>query len=287
SRFMSFSGFTIIILSFFLMGLKGLSSQKAKRLFMACAVGIVVLILASYEGEFYLEWDIYSYVIASVVSVLLLARHRLLLAGSALTFFVLLLLPRSFFLNLPFHLGLFQNPLLGDYNSLGAGSWPLIPWLGVAVVPYYVGTWFSKHRGDLKTMDLIEKLVWAMGLLMSIPQLGAYYQVPIGPNFYNFVFNCGTLNFWSHLIWVFFFMRLSFVESVNQSLNQNNLISWVSRLQLNQRFFLFYLVQLGLIGLFSQASEFFLQNPFAIDVYLLAFIPIAELICRRVPRKIS
>lgn len=280
SRVMSFSGFSIVVLSFFLLGYQGLDQQKWKKLILICLVGFVVILIAGFDQSFYVEWDIYCYILSSVLILRILSWRRWVLKFSALVSLLALCLPREIYLSIPGKDLFFYNALFGDYETLGAGSWPLIPWVGLPILFYYIGLWCRENRSRLDSLHKFEPVFWFILALLTIPQLGGYYLVPIGPNFYNYTFNRGTLFLWSHIFWLIFLVRLSFIAKFNHYFLNNPYTGWISKLELNKSFFLFYIVHLLVISLFSNLADYFLSHPMWIDVFLLGLFPLTEILCK-------
>ena len=280
SRVFAFSGFTVVIISFFLLGYKGVSPKKWKFLMKLCIFGTAVLLAINYEGELLLEWDIYCYVLISIFLIRFLSFYKKIfyIVSSFLLFS--LFLPQEVF-----HISLGEghwlyNVLVGDLKSHGAGSWPLIPWLGLALIPYCVGDFLRVNSlQNIEFLSLKEALIWSVLLSFSFFFLGGFYHTPIGPGFYQYTFSRPPMVFWSHIIWVIFIVRLSFLKRLNGYFNNNKYFLWISRLQLNQSFFLFYIVHLMILGTFSNFSEFFLKTGWAFDLLLLFIIPATEFVC--------
>lgn len=293
SRFISFSGFTIIMLSFFLIGLKGLSKQKLKKLGFICFIGSTILFFVYQESGWQFEWDIYSFIAAGSLILALVARnHKILWLASALSV-ILLALPSSFYDFPQFQNHWLYNPLVGNYYLEGAGGWPLLPWVGLIILFYHAGSLIRKRpklKIKLPTISNAELLFWFVILAFASPQLGAFFDVPVGPDFAKFVNQMDRIDQWSHFIFVIFFMRLAFVEKVNLWLSKRRSVRFISNLHLNRRFFMFYILQWFLIGLASEYSQQFLANKYLYDLWLISAIPLTEVTCTlflKVSKKLS
>ncbi|HRO67654.1 MAG TPA: hypothetical protein PL182_08835, partial [Pseudobdellovibrionaceae bacterium] len=128
----------------------------------------------------------------------------------------------------------------------------------------------------LQKMSRRELAAWAVLLGVSVPFWGAFYGVPIGPNFYCHTLRQPPLIFWAHFIWVLFAMRLSLVTAVNDRLGRLGFVRWISNLQWNRHFGLTYLTHLPLLGLGVLMSDLFWREPFLFDLYFLSVMPVAE-----------
>lgn len=284
SRFMAFSGFSIVIISYFMIGLKGLSPKKVKRLLVVSAVGIVTLFLVYFEDGFSsFEWDIYPFIGVSSLVLFFLSFSSRALKIASLISMGLLSIPQSWLYFPSIESYFFYNSIFGDFIRPGKGSWALIPWIGLPILFYTIGRQIRIHKSfriRLTILPRIELLIWLFLLSLCATQWGSFYKVPIGPGFYQFVHSINRLEIFCHLMIVFFFLRLGFVKEINAWAAKNGWVSWVSKLYLNKKFFLFYIVQWGLIGFFSQFTETYHQYPrLVFDLVLLLIFPLSELAC--------
>lgn len=284
---LSFSGFSIVVLSFFLFGRQNLSSEKARRLGILIGLGTFFLLFTGLgdllSGVFW-EWDVYEFLIVSVASVLVLQRHPGLLKVLGILGFLLTWIP--FFPladkeSIPL---IVRSIFFGVCDLEGRGGWALLPWIGL--------TWFTFYLGSLSKSSLQTKLqkgflkmelfLWVPALIGSLFYWGAFYSVPLNHNFYCFVFRQQPVVWWSHLFWIFFFMRLSLIETVNESLHGFAFCRWLSSLKLSTHFGLCYLIHLFYLFIGSYFSDEFTTHSIVYTLFTLSILPVTEIMARLV-----
>jgi hypothetical protein len=279
---LTFSGFTIIALSFFLMG-KG-SRKNYLPLFGFLALG--VLVLASFQEDppftgFYFEWDIYSFLLVSILFVQLLVfipRWYGIVAGLA---FLATWIP--VWRLLPNSPDFISQALVGICPPQGVGSWPLMPWLSWPILFFCLGGLYrqsANFRHWLSQIHLKEMVIWISLLLISIPFYGAFNWVPIGPHFYCHTLRQEPYLFWATMVWIIFFMRISMVDKVNQWLSGQKWAQVIADLRWNRKFGVTYLVHLPLLGLGIYMRNLFVTEPWLFDLYYVSVLPGAELLVR-------
>jgi hypothetical protein len=238
ARALSFSGFTLLFLSFFLFGWKQEPRKKWLRLWLILCAFFAVWAAAG--GDFPYIWDIYPYLLV-VIGLILLVRlwppWILALAGGLLTSVPFWNLEAFF--NWPVWLSgpLFGSCLRGD--DLGE-DWPLLPWIGYPIFAYGLGSLTYKYSLKLKRFTLWEAAVWILVLLSSLPYLGDYFFTPLGNSFACYIFRRPAEVFWAHQIWVIFLIRLNFIAAVARQIEGLRWIQWLSQRPLNQYFVLAY-----------------------------------------------
>jgi hypothetical protein len=261
ARYLSFSGFGIVAVSFFMMGTRK-SIVSKKTLFLTIS-GILLLTFSSSltEDDIIFEWDIYEYLIVALLSLQLFRYEKLgniaMLAGAAM-----LALPQVWFSNLS------PSFLFGGVKNDGSCvGWALFPWIGL--------TWFSFGWGKLFSRNLIapspskrEWVLWTLLLLAAAPLWGKYYEVPIGPSFSCFMFSKPAL-FFSHMIPVFLALRLFKFQPLNALLLKVPGLPWISDLSWNRYFGLTYLLHLPLLVPLAQLKEIYMKMHW---IYALAHV---------------
>lgn len=291
SRFMAFSGYTIVMVSYFLIGLKGLSKAKLYQLLIVSLFGALFVFLNfATSGLEALEWDIYPFVAASSLVIAALTKRPLLLYALSFVGGVLMLLPPHTWDFPNLQTQFYYNALFGDYVSEGKGSWPLIPWLGLPLAAYSCGHILrqsQKVRRLLERIKPLELLLWSFILICCSPYWGHFFEIPVGPGFYKFAHTMGRVPLFAHLIPVIFCIRIGFLKSMNEAVARNRYLNWVSRLYLNRRFFLYYLISWGLIGIFSSFEDFYLQHPGSFDWVFFGLFPLCELCCSVTEKALS
>jgi hypothetical protein len=284
AQFITYSGFTIIALSFFLIG-KGRAKNFWPLMLFLCAG---ILVLASFQADppflgFYWEWDIYWFLLASLILIQAIAWIPKFHAWFIPLAFGMTLIP--FWNLIPNSTDLVSQALVGICPPEGAGSWPLLPWIAWPVLFFCLGSVYKSSqslRNQTATFSKSEFFLWLIFLAISTPYWGAFYGVPIGPWFY-----CHTLRqpppiFWVHFVWVLFFMRLSLIEKVNAWLSRSAIIRWISNLCWSRHFGATYLAHLPLLGVGILLRDVFLRSPGLFDLYFIAVMPAAEIIIRSI-----
>ncbi|MEK2646932.1 hypothetical protein [Bdellovibrio sp. BCCA] len=278
---LSFSGFSIVILSFFLFGRQNLSTEKTRRLGLLIGVGTLFLLFTGLGGFFsgiFWEWDIYEFLLVSVASVLVLQRYPKAL--KALGIFGFFLTWISFF-----HLAenesiplVIRSILFGVCDNEGRGGWALLPWIGLTWFCFYLGSLSkSSLQPELKKGFLKNEIFfWSPTLIGSLFCWGAFYSVPLNQNFYCFVFRQEPIVWWSHLIWIFFLMRVSLIDALNDRLHSFSFVRWISGLKLSTHFGLCYLIQLLYLFVGSYFSDDFTDHPVIYTVFTLSILPVTE-----------
>lgn len=285
-RSFSYSGFTIIALSFFLIGRSTLRNFLPLIGFLALGV----FTLAAFQHDppfqgFYWEWDIYWYLLAAVCLIQILSRMPRLSIALIPVWLSFTLFPVWNWLH--FNHRFLQEILIGRCPPEGIGSWPLLPWIAWPLLFYSLGLWFRESDAFKKALSSWQRreiLIWAPLLLLSLPQWGAFYETPIGPGFYCHTLRQPPVIFWSHFIWVLFFMRLSLVRGVNKRLSESSLFRFISGLMWSRAFGLCYLLHLVLLGFGILARPVFLEVPFSFDLYWLSLFPATELLARAIKK---
>lgn len=282
SQHLTFSGFTIIALSFFLIG----KSRFKNFLPLAGFLLLGIAVLASFQEDppftgFYWEWDIYSFLFVSLLflqGLVLMPRGHFVVAALA---FLATWLPVWRWI--PNSADIWSQALVGVCPPEGVGSWPLLPWVAWPILFFCLGRSYAQNsswRTWLATFGRREQGVWLGLLLLSLPLFGGFNWVPIGPHFYCHTLRLDPPVFWSTMIWVIFGMRLSMVKAINDSLGRLSWVRWISNLRWNQRFGWAYLVHLPLLGIGMLLRGVFFQHPVLFDVFFVCILPVAELLVR-------
>lgn len=291
ARVFSFSGFIIIALTCFLFGLTSqfqkLKSKHIPLVLLLTIGAFVILPLYGGDGEYFFEWDIYHFLIFNFI-LLWLLKNR------SFKFFAFVGGVSFFILWVPFWelkglipMGpLFEEILLGRCENYKIGAWPILPWSGLVGLFYFLGLWAKKYRKDLRLMHKWD-LLFIPALLASIPFLGSYYSVLIGPSFYCFMNRHEPYIFWSHLIWLIFFIRLSFWDTYNQNLHKLKIVVWISQLKWSTRFGLCYLTHLIIVWFYANFTTYFLKHPTMAALAMATVLPFTEIIIRSISQGFS
>jgi hypothetical protein len=135
-----------------------------------------------------------------------------------------------------------------------------------------------ENRNVFRIVERRELAVWSAGLACAIPFMGAYYVTPLGTDFGCYVFRRPPLEFWAHQIWIWFFVRMSLADKVQAALARSAAVRWISRRQVNRRFFLVYFLNFPLVfaaaHLAGRAGA--LYSPWAYIVSFFAIVLLLE-----------
>ncbi len=226
ARLFAFSGFSVLLVSFFLIGLKRKSQKGPLAIWILCFAIAWSALASDYPNI----WDIYPFLLVTL-GVLYLFKVAnvpplaLVAVGAALT-------------SIPFwrleeylHLGSWlESVLWGACREFTLGDWPLLPWVGFPIFAFGLGRW--AQQTGLKSWLKGEKCLWAIALPGSLFFLGSYFQTPLGDDFSCFVFRRPPIEFWAHQLWILFILRISFLFPMSTS--------WFARRAVNRHFYLVY-----------------------------------------------
>lgn len=256
ARSLSFSGFTIVGLASFLQAFTRQSVAKRIALFTLLLAGWAVFCaLITQETGFYLGWDVYPLLFTGLLTCVLAEKlPAVALKCMGITGYIMLLLPFwnfAVFGDLPFFL---RHIIVGVCEN-DLADWPVLPWIGLVWLCYWAGwevkKYFAKGSATGALIQKKEAIFWAVLLMASLPQLGSYFHVPLGPEFPCFVYRQPPYIFWSHFIWVIFIVRLAFDPRIAEVSKKSKPLLWVSNLAMTRHFWLAYLIHYCLAYLFN------------------------------------
>lgn len=242
ARALAFSGFTIVLLSSFLITYSRELSFSRARLFAVIALGWFVLSLFMNDGA-WLSWDVYSLYFAGLALYMLVKKGHFLLGWLG---FGLLWIPFWNFESWRSFLSVDAQHVFGLAPCVGREitEWPILPWIGLVWVGSSLGSLARQQQKQGKgLMRWPEAVVWSGLLLASVPQWGAYFNIRIGPYFSCDAFRQTPLVFWSHMIGPLFIMRLAFDPRVQRFLGRQSLVRIIGDLAISRHFWLAYIVQ--------------------------------------------
>lgn len=234
-RALAFSGFTVLFLSFFLMGMRGRRSRKARSLPLILA-GFMVLWWLTAADYPYL-WDIYPFLLCAWAATVLTRRwpaHWLMVISAAGLSLPLWRLEGLF----PAGLATVITGACGTRADLG--DWPLLPWVLWPVFAHSAGRFAASRSDGWAALHRGETLVWVAMLAASAPFLGGYYATPLGEEFGCFVFRQSATVFWAHMIWIFAAVRCAFLKAVQRPLSARPWARALSDSPVNRGFFIVY-----------------------------------------------
>lgn len=285
ARSFSFSGFGFVTLTSFLLGSLALTRKRWMYLMGVLSLGFVLLSWMEADGEnlFFFQWDIYTFHFFSFALIWILNISPTLIkvvsfSALPLLFFPIwqldVFLPDNTFI---------KDALLGDCSIIGHGSWPIFPWVAIPLVSYSLARYiFSSplRLGKLGTFDKKEKWLWPLLLFLTLPFIGGYFSTPIGPGFACYVHRRPPIEFWSHWLWVIFFMRVSFLKTVNVYLKSKDTVQFLSKLQWSRNIGLAYAIHFAFLNLGYQGLSLYEKYPPLLDLFFITMLVGVEVTCR-------
>jgi hypothetical protein len=274
ARLFAIGGQVLVSIIYFLFGYTKKSKTELLKISLFSILGQIILGFAFNT----FEWDIYTYLFATniliISSPIFYQRNKYILILSIL---VIVISPKYFtglLAKFPF---LFF--LTGDSAINQSGPWPLLPWFFLATLFYQSGL-FLRESNFFTSWSKKESYLWPILFMLSIPNQGYYYWLPIGPNFYRFAFYQHSLTFFSNFLPFIFIGRISLLECVQSKLKDIKLIRLISQSYWNTHLGLTYLVSIVYLGIGINFKSFFLQTPWFFDLFFLGIMPISELFAR-------
>jgi hypothetical protein len=278
-RIFSFSGQSVVFLTAFLWGFLG-RPLRLKRILPIFVLGAAVLVGLYTDwstGLVSWEWDIFQYFALGTLTVMALqvCSPKVRNAFGALGF-LLLLVP---FWKMEFLSSLsewWQHVLVGVCDESGRGGWPFLPWIGLLWFGLWLGEWTRLHPIPGRW----ERWICILVLLASLPNLGGFVTVDIGPGFYCYVMRQAPIVFWSQFIWVVASARFSAHPQLLEWSERRPWLLWPSSLYVCRYFGAAYLVGLLFLIPGMVYSDFFQRNLWLFDSYYLLMVPGIELTLR-------
>ena len=259
TRALAFSGFTIVFLACFLAAYSSMGRGSRLRLLAVLLIGWGVLVhLFWVTDSATLPWDIYPLLLVGLLMMAICERWPRLFGGMTALGALLLMIP-FWALGNPLSLPPAAANIFGFAACSPAQSeWPVFPWIGLVWFGFGMGR-VVRRTVDERPRQLrvggVELACWAGVLAASLPSLGAYYHVRLGPLFACDAYRQTPLAWWSHFVWVLMVVRLSFDPRVQTWLNGIRSARWVSSLAISRSFWLAYVVHLMLAFLLSDIVE--------------------------------
>jgi len=284
-RNLSFSGLSILGLSVFLFGFHW--PEKPRLSFLAGLIVVGMLLLLVGQGDHLFvdltwEWDIYEFLFVSLLLLYFLSSKIKLTYVLGALGLIMTLIPIWQWSDQWVMPTVVRDIFFGTCDGSGRGGWALFPNLGFVTFHFAVGRFFRNEstQFNLSEIKFKEWIVWIVLLLLSLPQLDAYFDTDIGPGFYCYIFRKPPLIFWSHYLWILFLIRLSVTTKVNELLGSFAIARWLSNLEWSRSFGLCYFLQLLIVLLVANGSDSIAQNHWQFDAFYLLVMPIVELLMR-------
>ena len=244
ARSIAFSGFTIVLVSSFLVSFAKPSGTNWLGLFIALIIGELVLSFFT-NSPLWLAWDVYSVYLFGMMT--FFGFSAIPRFWGALGF-SLLWIPFWSFTELRPYLSAELQTVLGIWpcESQGIAEWPLLPWVGLV----WFGSWLgyetrrlresqSKHVHHIGRLELI---TWIAILTVASSQRGGYFNIRLGGLFSCDAYRQAPQVFWSHMAGVLFLLRLSFDQRVQNFLMKSKPLSSLGELAILKNFFFAYVL---------------------------------------------
>jgi hypothetical protein len=281
-RTFTIGGQILVAIIYFLFGLKNKSRRSLIKIAGFALLGQVALTLAFMDHSGFLqsmEWDIYVFITLSNLLIACVPLSWRTSKAFMLLALAWLLIPTSIWQS-TFGEGLIFDILSGRLTARNSGAWAPLPWFFHALLFYLLGSWSRVHLSSLERWHKYETYLWPVVLLACTVHLGAYYHSPMAAHFYSFNFNQPPLIYWSNFIPFFFWMRLSFLTSIQERLTKFSFMRWLSNLMWAKNVGLTYLLAIIYVGIGSEFDQELRNTPYAFDVFYISIMPVAEILAR-------
>ncbi len=288
ARTLSFSGFSIVLLTSLLYGLT--SRLERRRLLL---LPFFLLAWASFcllvwrETPVLLVWDVYPLLLIGFLSAEIFRKiSPIFLRFSAIVGFILLWIP-FWKWEIFSDLSLFWQQIVVGNCQEDLADWPMLPWIGLVWLGYGLG--FELQRLHLRRFSFRlgwgEIFVFLPLLVVSLWAWGPYYRVLLGGGFACDVFRKEPYVFWAHMIWVSAFIRLSLEPRVQERLEKSKLIHSISSWGINQSFWIFYF-SLYIFSFFALTGNgpYLREHPLMSFLIFVLLWLLADLSARWLPR---
>lgn len=293
ARSVSFSGQTILFLSAFLIARAERTPRKTLEVVLFAAIGWFAFCLYNYtDGTlFFWFWDIYPLIMLGLASAVAVKKigykavYALGAFGFVMTFIEFwnwtdVFAPLSFY---------WRHVLIGECDA-DAAWWPVLPWVGIIWAGYAWGA-FERSRIEQEKPSWFanwyraEAFVWPVLMLASIPVLGRYFFITLGPGFACYAFRQPPLVFWGNFLFVVFVMRVSLLAKVREMLASIRVVRWIGDLRISRKFGIAYLLHYTLLEILDKTLKTEIrESEMLLLVCMLAVLPVTELLIRAFER---
>lgn len=284
SRSISFSGYSILFLTSFLIAFTAKTHKKALRLIpIMLSIWVLSSLVDLGDAPFLLTWDIFPLIAVGLGLVWIIYRFFPFFANLVpLTGLTLLMIPFwkfEYLNNLPL---LYKHILIGDCQK-DITDWPLLPWVGLILFGYGLGKLALSHFSKLQTIIKYEKWVWTFLLIWNPLYWGRYYSILLGDRYACEVSTQEPIVFIAHILPVIFLMRLSLLRISQKTFEKSKICLALSNLQINQRFGMAYILHLLIIDVLVYFFKIKIyQNSILAFISILSILPTTEIILRLV-----
>ncbi|WP_413576494.1 hypothetical protein ACLVWU_00450 [Bdellovibrio sp. HCB290] len=268
-----YGGLFIVALSFFLIGLKARTKQSMR--FFVLIFGLLTLSISTASEPLNpatWDWDVYSYLIFSLLLVLALPRNIILRGALIFASTALLCVPFDQY-----------ESLLNIQNAVQFSGWNLVPWLALPVLFHSLAVvWSKKVPQTLKAIKNWEWPVWIGAIILMFVITPDYGPFPAGSGFEAYVFKLKPLMFWKHFLVFTFLMRASLDPRISTALGKAKGMQWFSNLAWNKHFGVAYFMHLAFLPMGLHFMDFWSQYTRAFEwLWLFIFVAV-EIVVRSI-----
>lgn len=272
ARPFTLGGQILVAIIYFLFGLTDKSKRSLLKIAAFAFLGQLILAIVFQKPE----WDIYIFLAFCNFALVGLPRKLLVSPITLIVSFLMIWIPSSFYQSF-FSDNIIWDIVSGRMSAHNSGSWPLLPWLFHSIMFFNLGLMARNHYSSLTRWHKSEYAIWPICLLFSLPFIGAYYWVPVGANYYNFVFNQPPHIYWANFWYFAFFIRLAFLDSIQLRIKDNKFVKWISSLAWTNHLGIVYLISIIYLGIGMMFDEVFLKNPKIFDLFFVSIFIVCEL----------
>jgi hypothetical protein len=284
AHYSSFSGFTVVLVTAFLLGRKRdvFDGKRWLPVFLLGGFVLFTLLLTWREGRFSFAWDVYPFLLLSFVSgdwILRKLPERYLLAF-ALTCVALVCVPfwglRESIPGSPLLVSVLVGLCPEDY-----ADWPLLPWVFLVWWGLAWGRIMRNRRAESDALLWPLVVVAASGLVSAAVYFG---RTPLGDLWACYNFRPPFAIAIELFVGLAAALHLTTLRPVNAWLSRHSWTSWPSKLAINRHFFLAYVVHyvaLFFVGELVQGDRLGLVG---YDLGWVVAVGAAELVPRLVMR---
>lgn len=287
--FLDYWGYSGIILAFISFFLIGFSNKRLNwQRYVLIALGFAGML--HHDGFNFAdpsswEWNLYGYLFLSIIVTQLIPSNKYVLSLLALISLGMLAVPIESwqpFKNYLSELG--GQIVIGDLDLEKTVGWGLLPWLGIPVLGYSIGRLLRQVsvRSWAFQGFKYEAFAWlaVAAVLIALFPFNEHISIT-NTGFYYYVFSAAPWFFWSRFLVILIWLRLSWLDSVNEYLGKFVFVRWLSGLAWNRHFGLCYFVEFGFLPFALNWRGTFETSPRTMDLFWI-FILVATELCVRV-----
>ncbi|MEO1482484.1 MAG: heparan-alpha-glucosaminide N-acetyltransferase domain-containing protein [Myxococcota bacterium] len=282
SRPFSYSGYTIVFITAFVLGLKPRVFNGKRWLPLFLVGGWIVFSLVLWQREqsrFVIAWDIYPFLIVTfIVSDVVLARMSGLARGVTVAVCAGLLCVPFWSLEPVLPLSDAWKMVLVGICPEDFADWPLLPWSALVLGGVALGQLYRDRPAETNLDIRPWEWLWIAGATFSFVYIAPFYRAaPLGDGWSCYIFRLPQSVFWSYFAGILALIRLAVAPSVQQLLKRHPFGRFPSTLGINRRFFAAYLSHyLFLAGFALLFRDRFAQYPVLYDVAHVSTIIMSE-----------